>query len=31
MLAHPLIGQIDQAQQLTDSLLAENHRYLAWT
>lgn len=31
MLAHPLIGQIDRAERLTDDLLAENHGYLAWT
>jgi 6-phospho-beta-glucosidase len=31
LLAHPLIGQIEQAERLTDTLLAENHRYLAWT
>ena len=30
MLAHPLIGQIDLARQLTDLLLAENARYLPW-
>jgi 6-phospho-beta-glucosidase len=31
MLAHPLIGQIEQAERLTDTLLAENHSYLTWT
>jgi 6-phospho-beta-glucosidase len=31
LLAHPLIGQIDIANQLTDRLLAENHTYLPWT
>jgi len=31
MLAHPLIGQIDVAERLTDTLIAENHAYLAWT
>jgi 6-phospho-beta-glucosidase len=30
MLAHPLIGQYDQADKLTDLLLAENARYLPW-
>jgi 6-phospho-beta-glucosidase len=30
MLAHPLIGQIDIANQLTDRLIAENHRHLSW-
>jgi 6-phospho-beta-glucosidase len=30
MLAHPLIGQIDRAEQLTQSLLAENRGHLAW-
>ncbi len=30
LLAHPLIGQYDLAQQLTDKLLARNARYLAW-
>jgi 6-phospho-beta-glucosidase len=30
MLAHPLIGQIDKARQLTDLLLAENARFLPW-
>jgi len=31
MLAHPLIGQIEAAEQLTDTLLANNHDYLTWT
>jgi 6-phospho-beta-glucosidase len=31
MLAHPLIGQLEPAQQLTDRLLADNRAYLAWT
>ena len=31
MLAHPLIGQIEQAERLTDTLLAENRDYLTWT
>jgi 6-phospho-beta-glucosidase len=30
MLAHPLIGQYDQAEQLTDLLLAENASFLPW-
>jgi 6-phospho-beta-glucosidase len=30
LLAHPLIGQADQAQCLTDRLIAENVRYLSW-
>jgi 6-phospho-beta-glucosidase len=30
LLAHPLVGQIDLAEQLTDRLLAHNHEYLAW-
>jgi 6-phospho-beta-glucosidase len=30
MLAHPLIGQFDQAEQLTDLLLAENSAFLPW-
>jgi len=30
MLAHPLIGQIDIANQLTDRLIAENHQHLSW-
>jgi 6-phospho-beta-glucosidase len=30
MLAHPLIGQYDQAEQLTDLLLAENTAFLPW-
>jgi len=31
LLAHPLVGQADQAQCLTDRLVAENARYLSWT
>jgi len=31
MLAHPLIGQYDQAEHLTDLLLSENKDFLAWT
>ena len=31
MLAHPLIGQYDQAERLTDLLLSENKDFLAWT
>ena len=30
MLAHPLVGQYDRAEKLTDLLLAENRRHLAW-
>ncbi|WP_037579447.1 6-phospho-beta-glucosidase [Phaeacidiphilus oryzae] len=30
LLAHPLVGQIEQADWLTDRLLAENRDYLAW-
>jgi 6-phospho-beta-glucosidase len=30
LLAHPLIGQADQASVLTDRLLAENAEFLAW-
>ncbi|HEX9066067.1 MAG TPA: 6-phospho-beta-glucosidase [Streptosporangiaceae bacterium] len=30
MLAHPLIGQYDQTEQLTDLLLAENAAFLPW-
>ncbi len=30
LLAHPLIGQIDQAERLTDNLIADNRSYLAW-
>lgn len=30
LLAHPLIGQYDQAEQLADLLLAENAAYLPW-
>jgi 6-phospho-beta-glucosidase len=31
LLAHPLIGQIEQAERLTDNLIADNGAYLAWT
>ena len=31
LLAHPLVGQYDRAECLTDRLLAENARYLSWT
>jgi 6-phospho-beta-glucosidase len=31
LLAHPLVGQADQAQGLTDRLLAENASFLPWT
>jgi len=30
LLAHPLVGQIDQAEQLTDLLLAANRDHLSW-
>lgn len=30
LLAHPLIGQYAQAEQLTDRLLAHNKQHLAW-
>jgi 6-phospho-beta-glucosidase len=30
MVAHPLVRQFDRAEKLTDLLLAENSRYLAW-
>jgi 6-phospho-beta-glucosidase len=30
LLAHPLVGQADQAQGLTDRLIAENAQYLPW-
>ncbi|MFD7027227.1 6-phospho-beta-glucosidase [Streptomyces sp. NPDC059917] len=30
LLAHPLVGQFDQAEQLTDRLLAHNKEHLAW-
>jgi 6-phospho-beta-glucosidase len=30
LLAHPLVGQYDKAECLTDRLLAENARYLPW-
>ncbi|GAA3773795.1 6-phospho-beta-glucosidase [Microbacterium kribbense] len=30
LLAHPLVGQYDRAEKLTDLLLAENARYLEW-
>jgi 6-phospho-beta-glucosidase len=30
LLAHPLVGQHELAQQLTDRLLAENARFLPW-
>ena len=31
LLAHPLIGQIDLAEKMTDRLIAENARFLSWT
>ena len=30
LLAHPLVGQVDQAEQLTDLLLAANREHLGW-
>jgi 6-phospho-beta-glucosidase len=30
LLAHPLVGQISIAQELTDKLLAHNKAYLPW-
>jgi 6-phospho-beta-glucosidase len=30
LLAHPLVGQVDVADGLTDALLAANARYLPW-
>ena len=30
LLAHPLVGQVDQAEQLTDLLLAANKEHLGW-
>ncbi|HKN97641.1 MAG TPA: 6-phospho-beta-glucosidase [Pseudonocardiaceae bacterium] len=30
LLAHPLVGQVSVAEQLTDRLLAENQRFLSW-
>jgi 6-phospho-beta-glucosidase len=30
LLAHPLVGQADLAQCLTDRLIAENAQYLPW-
>jgi 6-phospho-beta-glucosidase len=31
LLAHPLVGQADQARRLTDRLLAANTEFLTWT
>ena len=31
LLAHPLVGQADQAEGLTDRLIAENANFLSWT
>jgi 6-phospho-beta-glucosidase len=31
LLAHPLVGQADQADCLTDRLIAENAKFLPWT
>jgi 6-phospho-beta-glucosidase len=30
LLAHPLVGQVDQAEKLTDLLLAANKEHLGW-
>jgi 6-phospho-beta-glucosidase len=30
LLAHPLVGQVDQAETLTDLLLAANREHLGW-
>jgi len=30
MLAHPLVGQVDRAERLTDLLLARNAQHLPW-
>ncbi|MGK4580695.1 6-phospho-beta-glucosidase [Kitasatospora sp. HPMI-4] len=30
LLAHPLVGQLDLADRLTDRLLAHNHAHLGW-
>ncbi|MEV0845747.1 6-phospho-beta-glucosidase [Streptomyces sp. NPDC049954] len=30
LLAHPLVGQIEYADQLTDTLIAHNREHLAW-
>jgi 6-phospho-beta-glucosidase len=30
LLAHPLVGQYDLAQKMTDRLIAENARFLSW-
>ena len=30
LLAHPLVGQVDRAEGLTDRLLAHNREFLAW-
>lgn len=30
LLAHPLVGQYDKAERLTDALIAGNRRYLPW-
>ena len=30
LLAHPLVGQVDQAEKLTDLLLAANRAHLSW-
>ena len=30
MLAHPLVGQYDRAEKLTELLIARNQEHLAW-
>ncbi|MFJ3948671.1 6-phospho-beta-glucosidase [Streptomyces libani] len=30
LLAHPLVGQLDQADRLTDALIAHNREHLTW-
>jgi 6-phospho-beta-glucosidase len=30
LLAHPLVGQLDRAERLTDLLLEANARFLPW-
>jgi 6-phospho-beta-glucosidase len=30
LLAHPLVGQVDVAETLTDAMLAANRDFLAW-
>jgi 6-phospho-beta-glucosidase len=30
LLAHPMVGQFEKAEKMTDLLLAENAKHLAW-